>query len=87
MPPIDLEAEAQVVDRALGIELGRVVDRWAWAAGQPDGLVENVFGWLAGVKDRRAIWRRGQELWAERMRSEELWRCPDCRPPPLPDPA
>ena len=81
MPPVDLEAEAQAVDRALSLEVGRLVDRWDWAAGQPDGLVENVFGWLPGVKDRRAVWRRGQELWAARMQADGLAHCASCRPP------
>ena len=87
LPTLDLEAEAREVDRALGLEHGRIVDRWDWAAGQPDGLFENVFAWLPGVPDRRAIWRRGQELWAERMRSEGLSHCADCRPPLPRDPA
>ena len=87
LPPLDLEAEAQAIDRTLGFEYGRVVDRWDWAAGQPDGLFENVLAWLPGVPDRRAIWRRGQALWADRMRSEGLARCVGCRPPLPPEPA
>lgn len=62
VPLFDLEAEAREIDRTLGLEFGRIVDRWDWAARQPDGIVDNILGWLPAVRRRRAIWRRGQEL-------------------------
>ena len=81
VPLFDLEAEAREVDRALGFEFGRIVDRWEWAARQPDGIVDNILGWLPAVRRRRAIWRRGQELWEERIRSDGIARCPSCQAP------
>lgn len=88
IPEPDLELEAQAIDRALGIEAGRLIDRRAWAAGPPDGLLENILGWLPAVQSRHALWRRGQQLWADRMAPERWGTCGPCTTPAPPvDPA
>jgi hypothetical protein len=83
----DLEREAQEVDRALSLEFGTLVTRWDWGARAPDGILDNVAGWLPAVRRRRQVWRRGQELWAARMTAERWSYCGTCAPPLPPEPA
>lgn len=71
----DLEAEAQAIDHELSLHYGRVVDRWDWAAGAPDGILDNVLSWLPSTRRRREIWQHGQRLWAERMDPDRRQEC------------
>jgi hypothetical protein len=74
----DLEALAQEVDVQLAAERGRSVERTQWAGGAPDGLLDNIFPWLSGAKERRAIWTRGQQLWVELFTRAQSESCPYC---------
>ncbi|MFN8522445.1 MAG: FHA domain-containing protein [Chloroflexota bacterium] len=64
--PDPLETIAAEIDQQLSGEFHRHVGRLDWAAGPPDGLVDNLLGWVGSVRLRREIWRRGQQLWEER---------------------
>jgi hypothetical protein len=79
--PLDLEALATEVDATLSLEFKRVVNRIDWAGAPPDGLMENLAPWLSSVKQRRAIWNRGQALWAERVTASQAAECPNCGQP------
>jgi hypothetical protein len=76
--PPDLEALAQQVDAQVAAERRRPVERTEWAGGAPDGLLDNLFPWLSGAKERRAIWSRGQQLWVEAFTRAQSESCPHC---------
>lgn len=77
--PPDLEALAAEVDTLVTDEFKRPVSRTEWAGSPPDGFIQNLLPWWPGVRESRAIWQRGQALWAERVRDVETGLCDRCR--------
>jgi len=79
LPPPDLEAVAASIDQTLSLETGKMVPRTAWAGKAPDGAVDALFSFLPGVKARRQLWERGQQLWTEQISAAMSGPCDDCR--------
>jgi hypothetical protein len=70
---------AAEVDALVTAEFKRPVSRTEWAGSPPDGFIQNLLPWWPGVRESRAIWQRGQALWAERVRDVETGLCDRCR--------